>query len=162
MRFRDYPVSLFPFPPTTQTPVPWDNSADYFFYLIVATSTINTATEQPYAEALNTIQLVSEREYLEAVCGDWSDYAESEDHQDDEHDQPPKQDNLEENSRSKERKTTPSLMGWVREVYTYFCNKSLLSATLFSTEELDDSSPREWQIQHAPIIRICRNCIYSG
>lgn len=87
------------------------------------------------------IQLVSEREYLEAVCGDWSDYDEGEDHQDkddDEHDQqPPKKCNL-------ERKSTPlSLMVWVREVYTYFCNKSLLSSTLFSTEEeLDDSSPR--------------------
>lgn len=89
------------------------------------------------------IQLVSEREYLEAVCGDWSDYAESEDHQDEEHDQAPKQGNVEEDSRRKERTMTPSLMGWVREVYTYFCNKSLLSSTLFSTEELDDSSPRQ-------------------
>lgn len=99
--------------------------------------------EQPYAEVLNMIRLVSEREYLEAVCGDWSDYAESEDQQDDEHDQPPKQHNLEEDTRRKEKKTTPSLMGWVRGVYTYFCSKSLLSSALFSTEELDDSSPRE-------------------
>lgn len=34
MRFRDYLVSLFPFPfpPTTQTLVPWDNSADCSFF----------------------------------------------------------------------------------------------------------------------------------
>lgn len=113
-----------------------------FLKYIVATSTINSTTEQPYTEVLNMMQPVSEQEYLEAVCGDWSDYAETEDHHDDEHDQSTKQPNLEENSSRKERKTTPSLMGWVREVYTYFYKMSLLSSTLFSTKELDDSSPR--------------------
>lgn len=138
MRSRGYLVSIFPLPKLLYHEI----THPTVFYLVVATSTINITTEQPYAEVLNMIQLVSEREYLEAVCGDWSDYAESEDHQDDEHDQPPKQHNLEEDSRREEIKTTPSLMGWVREVYTYFCNMSLLSSKLFSTEELDDSSPR--------------------
>lgn len=97
---------------------------------------MNSASEQPYAED-------SEREYLEAVCGDWSDYAETEDHQDNEHDQPPEQVNFEEDSRRKKQKTTPSLMGWVQEVYAYFGNMYLRSWTLFSTEEVDGISPRQ-------------------
>lgn len=110
------------------------------FYLVVATSTMNSATEQPCAEVPNIVQLVSERDYLETVCGDWSDYAETEDHQDNEHDQPP---NPEEDSRRKKRKTTPSLMGWVQEVYAYFGNMYLRSSKLFSTEGVDDISPRQ-------------------
>lgn len=139
MRFRDYLVSLFPF---LLLPKPLFHEITHptIFYLVVAPSTMNSATEQPHAEVLNIIQFVSERDYLEAVCGDWSDYAETEDHQDNEHDQPP---NLEEDSRRKKRKTTPSLMGWVQEVYAYFGNMYLRSSTLFSTEGVDDIAPRQ-------------------
>lgn len=139
MHFRDYLVGLFPF---LLLPKPLFHEITHhtIFYLVVATSTRNSAAEQPYAESLNMIQLVSEREYLEAVCGDWSDYAETEDHQDSENDQPP---NLEENSRRKKRKTTPSLMGWVQEVYAYFRNMYFRSSILFSTEEVDDISSRQ-------------------
>lgn len=89
------------------------------------------------------IQFVSEPEYLEAVCGDWSDYAETEDHKADDHDQCPKQHNTEESSRRKKGKTTPSLMAWVLEVYAYFCNMPHPSSKLFLAEEMDNSSPRK-------------------
>lgn len=139
MRSRDYLVSLSPF-----LLIPnllfLEISYPTVFYLIVATSTINNATEQPYAEVLNMIQLVSEREYLEAVCGDWSDYAETEGHQDDEHDQSP---NLEEDSSRKKRKPSLWLMRWVQEIYAYFCNTPLRSSTLFSTEQVENSAQRQ-------------------
>lgn len=142
MRCRDYLVSLVPF---FLLPKPLFREITHptVFYLTVATSTMNSATEQPYAEVLNMIQFVSEREYLEAVCEEWSDYAETEDHQDNEHDKTTKQHNSEEDSRRMKSKTTPSLMGWLQDVYAYFYNMSLPSSTLVSTDEMNDSSPRQ-------------------
>lgn len=141
MRCRDYLVSLFP--SLLLNPISHKITYPAVFPHIVASSTMNSATEQPYAEVLNMIQMVSEREYLEAVCEEWSDYAETEDHQANEHDQPAKKHNPEADFRRKRRKSSPSLMGWVQDVYAYFYNMSLPSSTPFSTEEMDDSSPRQ-------------------